>query len=274
MFQDRSMWVVADGECSPSTRVLFGVPQGTVLGPLLFLVYINDLPSCLTPGTTARLFADDCLVYREIRGQEDQVILQRDLVALQDWATTWGMKFNPKKCNTMSITRNKNPLTRMYEMCGELLQQTREAKYLGVTLSQDLKWSAHVNTTVKRANHTLNFLSRNLRFCPRQVRETAYFSLVRSSMEYAAVVWDPFRQKDIDALEMVNRRAARFVTSNYRRQDVSVTALLRDLKWPSLQTLQTGRTCGYDVQDHKRSCCCPAHSSHPSTRTYPCQPRP
>ncbi|CAH1273930.1 Hypp5238 [Branchiostoma lanceolatum] len=234
--QDRSMWVVADGECSPSTRVLSGVPQGTVLGPLLFLVYINDLPSCLTPGTTARLFADDCLVYREVRGQEDQVILQRDLVALQDWATTWGMKFNPKKCNTMSITRNKNPLTRMYEMCGEFLQQTGEAKYLGVTLSQDLKWSTHVNSTAKRANYTLNFLSRNLRFCPRQVRETAYFSLVRSSMEYAAVVWDPFRQKDIDALEMVNRRAARFVTSNYRRQDVSVTALLRDLKWPSLQT--------------------------------------
>ncbi|KAI8502063.1 hypothetical protein Bbelb_204750 [Branchiostoma belcheri] len=78
--------------------------------------------------------------------------------------------------------------------------------------------------------------SRNLRYCPRQVRETAYFSLVRSTIEYGAVIWDPYLRKDIDTLEMVNRRAARFVTSNHRRQDVSVTALLHDLRWPSLQS--------------------------------------
>ncbi|KAI8504923.1 hypothetical protein Bbelb_170320 [Branchiostoma belcheri] len=234
--QNRSMWVVADGECSPSTCVLSGVPQGTVLGPLLFLIYINDLPSRLSPGTTARLFADDCLIYREIRGQGDQVILQKDLIALQDWAATWGMKFNPKKCNTMSITRNKNPFTWMYEMCGEFIHQTEQAKYLGITISNDLKWSTHISTAVTRANHTLHFLSRNLRYCPRQVRETAYFSLVRSTIEYGAVIWDPYLRKDIDTLEMVNRRAARFVTSNHRRQDVSVTALLHDLRWPSLQS--------------------------------------
>ncbi|KAI8491386.1 hypothetical protein Bbelb_310190 [Branchiostoma belcheri] len=234
--QNRSMWVVADGECSPSTCVLSGVPQGTVLGPLLFLIYINDLPSRLSPGTTARLFADDCLIYREIRGQGDQVILQKDLIALQVWAATWGMKFNPKKCNTMSITRNKNPFTWMYEMCGEFIHQTEQAKYLGITISNDLKWSTHISTAVTRANHTLHFLSRNLRYCPRQVRETAYFSLVRSTIEYGAVIWDPYLRKDIDTLEMVNRRAARFVTSNHRRQDVSVTALLHDLRWPSLQS--------------------------------------
>ncbi|KAI8515130.1 Kelch-like protein 26 [Branchiostoma belcheri] len=77
---------------------------------------------------------------------------------------------------------------------------------------------------------------RNLRYCPRQVRETAYFSLVRSTIEYGAVIWDPYLRKDIDTLEMVNRRAARFVTSNHRRQHVSVTALLHDLRWPSLQS--------------------------------------
>ncbi|XP_019632423.1 PREDICTED: uncharacterized protein LOC109476039 [Branchiostoma belcheri] len=146
------------------------------------------------------------------------------------------MKFNPKKCNTMSITRNKNPFTWMYEMCGEFIHQTEQAKYLGITISNDLKWSTHISTAVTRANHTLHFLSRNLRYCPRQVRETAYFSLVRSTIEYGAVIWDPYLRKDIDTLEMVNRRAARFVTSNHRRQDVSVTALLHDLRWPSLQS--------------------------------------
>ncbi|KAI8488562.1 hypothetical protein Bbelb_335910 [Branchiostoma belcheri] len=256
--QNRSMWVVADGECSPSTCVLSGVPQGTVLGPLLFLIYINDLPSRLSPGTTARLFADDCLIYREIRGQGDQVILQKDLIALQDWAATWGMKFNPKKCNTMSITRNKNPFTWMYEMCGEFIHQTEQAKYLGITISNDLKWSTHISTAVTRANHTLHFLSRNLRYCPRQVRETAYFSLVRSTIEYGAVIWDPYLRKDIDTLEMVNRRAARFVTSNHRRQDVSVTALLHDLRWPSLQSRRQQARL----------------SAYPGSCSYPCQPRP
>ncbi|KAI8517870.1 hypothetical protein Bbelb_038870 [Branchiostoma belcheri] len=130
----------------------------------------------------------------------------------------------------MSITRNRNPLTRMYEMCGEFIHQTEQAKYLGLTISQDLKWSAHINTVAKRANHRLHFLSRNLRFCPRKVRETAYFSLFRSTIEYGSA---SYRRKDIDTLEMVNRRAARFVTSYHRRSDVSATALLQDLRWPS-----------------------------------------
>eukprot|EP00058_Branchiostoma_floridae_P002328 XP_002587816.1 hypothetical protein BRAFLDRAFT_92265 [Branchiostoma floridae] len=179
------------------------------------------------------------------------------------------MKCNPKKCNTMSITRNKNPLTWMYEMCGELLQQTEKAKYLGVTFNNDLKWSSHVNTTVKRANHTLHFLSRNFRYCPRQVRETAYFSLVRSTVDYGSVVWDPYLRKDIDALEMVNRRATRFATSNHRRSDVSVTALLQNLKWPSLLSVATsGCTTSNDVQDNQRS----AYSPRTSTHEHPCQP--
>jgi len=120
-------------------------------------------------------------------------------------------------------------------MCGQIIEQTSEAKYLGVTISDDLKWSNHICRTVKKANQTLHFLSRNLRYCPRTVRETAYFSLIRSTLEYGATVWDPHLRKDIDKLEMVNRRAARFVTSNHRRTDISVTALLQDLKWPLLQ---------------------------------------
>ncbi|KAI8517809.1 hypothetical protein Bbelb_038260 [Branchiostoma belcheri] len=161
----------------------------------------NGLDHSSKTGTTGRLFADDCFVYREIRGQDDQVILQRDLIASQDWATTWGMKFNPQKCKTMSITRNRNPLTRMYKMCGEFIHQTEQAKYLGLTTSQDLKWSAHINTVAKRANHRLHFLSRNLRFCPRKVRETAYFSLVRSTIEYGSASGTPTGGKTLTLLK-------------------------------------------------------------------------
>ena len=80
------MSVVVDGESSDSARVLSGVPQGTVLGPLLFLIYINDMPSQVSTGTYIRLFADDCLVYREIHTIQDQEILQHDLLQLQKWA--------------------------------------------------------------------------------------------------------------------------------------------------------------------------------------------
>ena len=85
--------------------VVSGVPQGTVMGPLLFLLYINDLPSVLDPSTACRLFADDCLVYRSINSLSDQVALQQDLEALHRWGLEWGLKFNVSKCNMMHLNR-------------------------------------------------------------------------------------------------------------------------------------------------------------------------
>ena len=102
--------VVIDGERSRSCSVDSGVPQGTVLGPLLFLCHINDLPSCV------RLFADDCILYRLIKSINDQIQLQQDLQSLEKWATTWGMRFNATKCYLMTINRSKNPLTFDYTL--------------------------------------------------------------------------------------------------------------------------------------------------------------
>ena len=87
-------------------------------------------------------------------------------------------------------------------------------------LSETLEWEAHINRITSKANSTLGFLRRNLKACPPKLRETAYFSLVRSSLEYSSAVWDPFRQKDIDKLEKIQRSAARFVTQNYRQTAV------------------------------------------------------
>ena len=94
----RTQSVLVEGEHSRKDPVLSGVPQGTVLGPLLFLLFVNDLPECVSEGTRTRLFADDCLVYREIRNQEDRVQLQADLNALGNWSARWGMRFNTSKC--------------------------------------------------------------------------------------------------------------------------------------------------------------------------------
>ena len=102
----RTQRVVVDGEVSDWAEVQSGVPQGTVLGPILFLAFINDLPRSVKSNT--RLFADDCVIYRSVKAEEDCISLQEDLAKLQHWENTWCMSFNLDKCSTISITRKKN----------------------------------------------------------------------------------------------------------------------------------------------------------------------
>ena len=144
------------------------------------------------------------------------------------------MKFNVKKCHIMTIARGRTRLSQSYTLKGEVLSSVSSAKYLGITLTEELSWSTHSNSVFKRANSTLGFLRRNLRRCPAKLKERAYISLVRSSMEYAAAVWDPHLKKDIHMLESVQRRAARFAVGDYKTTS-SVTQMLHDLGWKDLQ---------------------------------------
>ena len=152
------LWAVYFKSPISPAPVLSGVPQGTVLGPLLFLVYINDMPNVISEGTFVRLFADDCLVYRRIHSLQDQLTLQEDLNNLHCWATRWGMNFNPSKCHIMQIARAK-PMMKLYEMCGVILASVDRAKYLGVTVSKNLQWHDQVGTVTKKANSTLHMQS-------------------------------------------------------------------------------------------------------------------
>ena len=154
-----------------------GVPQCPVLGPLLFLLHINDLPSVVS--SKVRLFADDCLIYRNIKNKEDQIALQKDLNLLENWGNTWGMRFNAAKCNIMRVSRTHNPKLFNYSLTGQVLEEVMDAKYWGATLSNDLKWSKHI---ANRANSKLSFLRRNLKGCPEKIKQTAYFSLIHSFM--------------------------------------------------------------------------------------------
>ena len=159
--KSRDQCVVVEGARSGTVSVDSGVPQGTVLGPLLFLLHINDLPSVVS--STVRLFADDCLMYRPIRSVQDQQCFQDDLKALELWGDTWGMRFNASKCNVMRISRSKSPLTRMYTLCNQVLSEVTIAKYLGISITNELKWSDHISQTANKGNATLGFLRRNLK---------------------------------------------------------------------------------------------------------------
>ena len=229
---ERSMKVVLEGASSCVTSVDSGVPQGTVLGPLLFLCHINDLPNAVT--SQVRLFADDCLLYREINSFADHTKLQNDLNNLQLWAENWGMRFNASKCYILSLQSKSNFF---YNLCNTILKTVPTNPYLGILLSEDMKWSAHIDKISKKANTTLGFLRRNLFRCPHACKKNAYISLIRSVLEYGAVLWDPYMKKDIDKLERIQRAAARFITGDYQsRTPGSVDNLLKRLHLPALQS--------------------------------------
>jgi len=152
------------------------------IGTRLFLLQINDLPSVIS--SQVRLFADDCLMYRPIRSKA----LQRDLDSLERWSNAWGMKFNAKKCQVMSIASRKSHPAYLYNLCGHILSIVQVANYLWITLTDELSWSSHVHSIHSHANSTLGFLRRNLWHCPAKLKETVYIMLVRSTLEYAASI--------------------------------------------------------------------------------------
>ena len=230
---ERNMRVVVDGANSPSTSVDSGVPQGTVLGPLLFLCHINDLPEAVK--SQVRLFADDCLLYREIVDFQDHYTLQRDLKSLEEWAAKWGMRFNASKCYIMSLARNP-PSSFMYSLDNTFLQTVSSNPYLGVLFSNNLTWTEHINKITKKANCSLGFLKRNLRHCPTSCKKSAYLALVRPLLEYGAIIWDPYQKQDVDKMESTQRHAARFISGDFRsRTPGFVTGLLRKYDLPPLQ---------------------------------------
>ena len=219
---------MVDGVRSEEKDVESGVPQGTVLGPLLFLLYINDMPESLDPDTRCRLFADDSLLYRVIKCIKDQIQLQKDLLSLELWAANWGMKFNASKCHIMSIHRSKTSLSYTYQLDGTFLSYVTQEKYLGVLISSDLSWAPHISNIATKASQKLGFLKRNLRNTPADLKRLAYISTVRSSLEYASTVWDPNQVNHKSSLESVQRRAARWISSDYGRHS-SVTNMLQKL---------------------------------------------
>ena len=249
----RTQRVMVDGVFSKEEGVDSGVPQGTVLGPLLFLLFIKDITKNLNSGTSIRLFADDCLLYRAINSVQDQLLLQQDLDTLQAWSVTWGMKFNPSKCNILRTRQGlKGTLNHFYSLHGQILAEVPNAKYLGINISSDLSWTTHIDYVVKKANQKLGFLKRNLRGCPAASKTLAYTSLIRSGLEYAAPIWDPHTAKDAARIEAVQRKSARWVKSNYAPR-ASVTELLKELKWSSLEDRRKilRLTLLYKIYNHK-----------------------
>ena len=170
--------------------------------------------------------------------------LQADLNSIYEWSVQWGMKFNPSKCVVMTVSNKQKPLSSTYYLKNMLpvqcLLRTQSIKYLGVRIDNKLTFKTHIETKCTNATKVLNLLRRNLHFAPSSVKAKAYMSCVRPIIEYASTCWSPSSLKLNHQLEMVQNRAAKFVTNTYPQKDqyeqFSVTSLIDQLGWDTLET--------------------------------------
>ena len=223
------------GKTSRSIPVLSGVPQGSILGPLLFLVYVNDLPEMSTTSSVA-LFADDTKCYHAIRTTDDVKALQYDLDGIGQWCRTWcwtwpmvwRMNLNETKCGVLKVTRNLKPVQSSYHLnndnsanstviCKRLVQ-----KDLGVLITADLKWNQQVSAVCAKANRILGFVKRSsIKMHDPRTRTALYKTLVRSRFAYSSQVWSPQSVSLILEVEKIQRRATRFILSLPFRSETS-----------------------------------------------------
>lgn len=216
---------------SKPTRVTSGVPQGSVLGPLLFLVYINDIASNIS--SSIRLFADDCVIYKKITCMADVAELQSDLSRLKEWCSNWQMEINVEKTKHLKFTNISSACSNSYKINDIVIEKVTSFKYLGVILTSDLSWAAHIEHVTNKAFKKLGLLKRRLHFSNKDTRLHAFKSLIRPSLEYASIIWHPHLTGLTNMLEMVQNKAARFVTSSYSRF-ISVSSLKAELDLATL----------------------------------------
>lgn len=212
------------------------------MGPTLYIVYTNDIPSILRSSNKS--FIDDLSIYRIIRCSKDTDILQTDLDKLTEWSKKWGQAISHKKCIHLRITKKQtqDDPSSTYALDGKEVLRKPEAKYLGLLITSDLNFNKHIQGISSQAMRVLGFLKRNLWHCSENAKKEAYSTLVRPCLEYLSPVWDPYTTVNTHKVEMVQRRAARFVAGiNRFTLDISVTDIMKNLKWPSLQQRRAER---------------------------------
>ena len=230
---NRTQAVVVDSCMSQTCNVTSGVPQGSVLGPALFLFYINDLEDGFTSHVWK--FADDTSVVRSLSPPDflGWQSLQDDLNSASDWADRWQMSFGLAKCAVIHFGHG-NP-NHSYTMCGEQLSTKHHERYLGLTLSDNFKSTEHCQNLSTSAHAMLSVLFRSFGLLDKQPFLLIYRGLIRPRLEYACQAWSPHLRRDIDLLERVQRRATRMVSG------LSGLPYHERLRWLGLQSLETRR---------------------------------
>jgi len=228
--KNRTQAVKVNGSSSSSFQVQSGVPQRSVLGPTLFVLFINDLPDVVQ--SIVKLYADDAKLYRAIRGPDDNKRLQDDLKELEEWSQRWQLKFNSKKCSMLRICpKNSNSDYCTYKIGSEDLKWQTTEKDLGVLMDRSLTFQEEIGARIAKSNRIVATIRRTFTYLNADVMKTLFKALVRPHLEYGAPVWSPTLKKDVDRLERVQRRATKMVPELRR---LPYSERLKRLKLPSL----------------------------------------
>ncbi len=203
----RKQRVVINGKASEWIEVDSGVPQGSILGPLLFIIFINGIDEGILSDILK--FADDTKIFGKAGTRESVNKLRADLQVLWDWSEKWQMKFNTEKCKVMHVGANN--LEEEYFMDGKKLETITEEKDLGVIVSSNFKVSKQCIKAAKKGNQILGLIKRTITCRSKEIIGRLYKSLVRPHLEYCIQAWRPHLVKDIDILEKVQRRATRMI---------------------------------------------------------------
>ena len=228
----RCQRVQVGGKNSSLKYINAGVPQGSILGPMLFLVYIYDMCAGLT--STPHQFADDTtLIYKSLDPISLNMIINEDLQKLSVWAAQWKVNFNPSKTFYMYITNKRNrPILQPIYLCGQQINESKEITTLGVVITNNLSWRPHISNLIAKASKRLLVLRRYKYILPRKALETLYISMIRPVLEYGDVIYDNCPLSSAQTLDQVQRQAALICTGGYRHS--SYSKLLSELNWEPL----------------------------------------
>lgn len=228
----RTQKVRVNTALSDQEPVWSGVPQGSILGPMLFVVYMNDLTDEVHSQT--KMFADDTKMYGVADSADSCQRIQEDITTLEHWAKKWQMSFHPDKCKILRIGSGHAPFT--YTMEGEhekiTLATENEEKDLGVITDTKLSFVGHIDSAVTRANQKLGMMKRGFTHLTKDTFTRLYKSMVRPILEYAHAVWRPPYKKDLIKIEKIQRRATKLVPQLKCR---SYKERLKALDLPSMQ---------------------------------------
>ena len=228
--KDRVMRTVIKGVKSSWKKVISGVPQGTVLAPVMFLVYVNDMIDGV--DSYMSMFADDTKILRRIHSKEDQVILQQDLEKVWKWSQTWEMEFNIKKCSVMEMGRSSRRLSTNYKLGNTVISKRKEEKDLGVTFTETLSPGIHINKIVGEAFHLLKNIRVAFAYLDEDMMKKIIVTMIRPRLEYAAIVWSPWLRKDVRKIERILRAATKMIP---RLRDMTYENRLQELNILSLE---------------------------------------
>ena len=213
--EGRQQQVGVGGDKSSFIPVRSGVPQGSILGPLLFVLFINDIFSCISEGTNVALYADDTKIWRDILSSNDHHILQNDINMLFDWSITNRMNFHPRKCKVLTVTMQRSvpdSLPFSYELNRVIIDYVTSQMDLGVNMNTRLQWGPHCNDLVTKASSRLGLLRRTCHFTTNVKQKRAlYLSLVRSIFEHCSILWSPQNSTQINKFAAIQKRAIKWI---------------------------------------------------------------